>query len=274
MEIEKVQFTKEKETLLATLYARALESQSKDPTLRDPAAEAALRRIGHDFAKFKMSSTDILGIVSRAKLFDLWTVEYLANNLNATVLHLGCGLDSRVFRIDPSASVSWFDVDYPEVIELRKRLFPVRASYRMIGSSVTAPGWLDEIPADRPALIIAEGLLMYLSAEAAPALLERLVNHFPGGQLIFDAVSRMGIRMQKSNKAVKASGATLGWGLDDPHELEHRIPRLKLITEMTAVDPNLPGIHKASTGTRVTLGILKLIPAQGGWRSSCVISFR
>lgn len=207
-----------------------------------------------------MSSTDILGIVSRAKLFDLWTAEYLTANPNATVLHLGCGLDSHVFRIDPPAGVSWSDVDYPEVIELRRRLFPERASYQMIGTSVTETGWLSKIPADRPTLIVAEGLLMYLSAEDAPALIERLVNHFPTGQLIFDAISRMGIRMQKSNKAISASSATLGWGLDDPHELEQRIPRLKLITEMTAVDPNLPGIHKASTGTRVTLGILKVIP--------------
>jgi len=261
MQTEKVHFIKEKETLLATLYARALESQSKDPTLRDPAAEEAIRRIDYDFAKFKMSSTDILGIVSRAKLFDLWTEEYLANTPNSIMLHLGCGMDSRVFRINPPSTVLWFDVDYPEVIELRRRLFPEQVGYHMIGSSVTATEWLDEIPTDRPALILAEGLLMYLSANDVPLLLERLVNHFPGGQLIFDAVSPMGIRMQKSNKAVAASGATLGWGLDDPHELERRIPRLKLITEMTAVDPNLPGIHKASAGTRMTLGILKLFPA-------------
>ena len=56
MATEKDHFTKEKETLLATLYARALESQSKDPTLRDPAAEEAIRRIDHDWAKFKMKS--------------------------------------------------------------------------------------------------------------------------------------------------------------------------------------------------------------------------
>lgn len=261
MQTEKVHFTKEKETLLATLYARAVESQSKDPILSDPAAEEAVRRIDYDFQKFKMSSTDILGVTSRAKLFDLWAEEYLARNPQTTVLHLGCGLDSRVFRLNPSPGVSWFDVDYPEVIELRRRLFPERAGYWLIGSSVTEPGWLDPIPTDRPALIVAEGLLMYLSATDAPALLKQLVDHSPGGQLIFDAVSPMGIRMQKSNKAIAASGATLGWGLDDPHELERQIPRLKLVTEMTAVDPNLPGIHKASTGTRMILGILKIIPA-------------
>jgi O-methyltransferase involved in polyketide biosynthesis len=261
MQTEKVQFTQEKETLLATLYGRALESQSQDPILRDPAAEEAIRRIDYDFKRFKMSTTDMLGIASRAKLIDLWTAEYIDNNPQATVLYLGCGLDSRVFRIDPPEGIQWFDVDYPDVIDLRRRLFPERAGYHMIGSSVVAEGWLDEIPADRPTMIVAEGLLMYLSADETPALLERLVNYFPGGQLAFDAVSRLGLKLQKTNKAVSATGAVLGWGLDDPHELEQRIPRLKLITAMTAVDPDLPGIHKMPGSTRKLLSLMRHIPA-------------
>jgi methyltransferase (TIGR00027 family) len=261
MQTEKVQFTKEKETLLATLYARALESQSKDPVLQDPAAEDAIRRIDYDFNKFKMSTTDILGIVSRAKLIDLWTAEFLTNQPLANVLYLGCGLDSRVFRIDPPESVTWFDLDYPDVIELRQRLFPERAGYHLIASSVTASGWLEAIPADRPTMILAEGLLMYLSADEVPVLLERLTSYFPGGQLAFDAISRQGIKMQKMNKAVSATSAILGWGLDNPHELEQRIPHLKLLKEMTAVDPDLPGINKMPAGTRLTLKVMKLIPA-------------
>jgi O-methyltransferase involved in polyketide biosynthesis len=66
-------------------------------------------------------------------------------------------LDSRVFRLDPNAPVRWFDVDYPEVIEVRRRLYPQRAGYRMIGSSVTDPGFLDGVPRNRPAMIVAEG---------------------------------------------------------------------------------------------------------------------
>jgi len=37
-------------------------------------------------------------------------------------------MDSRVFRVDPPASVQWFDVDYPDVIDLRRSLFPERAA--------------------------------------------------------------------------------------------------------------------------------------------------
>jgi O-methyltransferase involved in polyketide biosynthesis len=61
------------------------------------------------------------------------------------VLHLGCGLDSRVFRIDPLATVHWYDIDFPDVIELRRRLYPERHDYTLIPASVTEAGWLDAI---------------------------------------------------------------------------------------------------------------------------------
>ncbi|HBY99418.1 MAG TPA: hypothetical protein DEP84_36685 [Chloroflexi bacterium] len=131
MRSEKVHFTTEKETMLMTLYGRALQSRSKDPILQDKWAEDAVNRIDYDFGKLKMREHRTLLIAIRAKQLDLWTTRYLADHPNATVLHLGCGLDSRIYRIDPPASVRWFDVDYPEVIELRRRLYPERAGYRM-----------------------------------------------------------------------------------------------------------------------------------------------
>ena len=79
--------------------------------------------------------------------------------LSSTVLHLGCGLDSRVFRIDPPATVRWYDVDLPDVIDLRRRLYPERHDYELIATSVTDLRWLDGIPADRPVLVVAEGLV-------------------------------------------------------------------------------------------------------------------
>ena len=121
MQTEKVHLTKEKETLLATLYARALESQSPNPILRDEMAEDAVRHIDYDFDRLKV---DTLSIAMRARQFDSWTTEYLADHPDAVVLHLGCGLDSRVYRINPPPGVRWLDVDFPEVIELRRRVYP------------------------------------------------------------------------------------------------------------------------------------------------------
>src|SRR5215469_9526857 len=114
--VEKVHLTKEKETLLATLYCKALDSRSKDSILSDKTAEDVVRRIDYDFRKLKIRKDDPASVAIRAKYLDRWTTEFLTNHPDATVLHLGCGLDSRVDRIQPSKTVGWYDIDYPEVI--------------------------------------------------------------------------------------------------------------------------------------------------------------
>jgi O-methyltransferase involved in polyketide biosynthesis len=260
MQTEKVHFTKEKETMLVTLYGRALNSQSKDPILSDLAAEEAIRRIDYDFMNLNVKWNDILAIAARAKMFDLWTDEYLASHPDAVVLHLGCGLDSRVFRIDPPASILWFDVDFPEIIELRQRLFPERAEYHMIGTSVTELSWLDQVPTDRPVLVVAEGLMYYLSEDDFKALIKHITERFPSGQIMFDAISRRYLKMQKTNVGISATGARMLSGVDDPHDLEQWTPRLKLVTKLSVMDKDFPNIKKMSGGMRFILHILAMIP--------------
>src|SRR5579863_4804924 len=148
MTTEKVHFTKEKETMLITLYSRAVESRSADSVLHDTWADEAIRRIDYDFTKLKIRKIEPLSIAIRARQFDLLTAAYLAEHPQATVVHMGCGMDSRIFRVDPPASVSWFDVDYPEVIALRRQLYPERVGYHLIGSSLANVQWLDEVPRD------------------------------------------------------------------------------------------------------------------------------
>jgi len=239
---EKIHFTKEKETMLMTLSGRALQSQWKNPILRDPWAEEAMRHIDYDISKHyrgvgSWSMWSKIGctiIATRAATFDLLTNRYLADHPDATVLHVGCGMDSRVFRIDPPASVQWFDVDYPDVIDLRRQLLPEREAasagqYHLIGAPLNDLHWLDEVPWDRPALLIAEGALMYVSETDVKALLNTVVAHFPGGQMIFDVVHPVILKQVGSN--VGGTGATYKWGLDDPQDIKQLEPKLELIKE-------------------------------------------
>ena len=238
MSTDKIQFTKEKETMLMTLSGRAIQSQWKNPILHDPWAEEAMRHIDYDLSKqlTGVSSWSIwrdIGpaiIATRAATFDLLTTRFLADHPDATVLHVGCGMDSRVFRVDPPANVQWFDVDYPDVIALRRQLFPERgASYHLIGAPLDDLRWLDEVPRDRPGLFIAEGVLHYLSETEVKALLNAVVAHFPGGQMIFDICNTMIVKRTGSN--VGGTGATYKWGLDDPQDIRQLEPKLELIKE-------------------------------------------
>ncbi|MFD2054524.1 class I SAM-dependent methyltransferase [Mesorhizobium calcicola] len=89
------------------------------------------------------------------------------------------GLDTRIFRVDPPPGVDWFDVDYPEVIELRRKLYPSRDHYHLVASSVTQPDWLAEVPRNRPAIVVAEGLTPYLPAHEGHACLRGLSRILP-----------------------------------------------------------------------------------------------
>lgn len=256
METEKVQFTKEKETLLATLYARALESRSSNPILHDEMAEAAIQRIDYDFERLKV---DTLSIAMRAKQFDLWTIDFLSEHPNAIVLHLGCGLDSRAFRINPPSGVRWLDVDFPEVIELRQRLYPKRAGYEMVGASLDDLQWTDKLPRDRPAWILAEGVTMYLSADIMHPLLRRLTDHFQSGAIAFDAISPAATRMARGNRSIRATGATFGgFSVDDPQALKQVAPRLELVKESRT--PEMPGYAKLPLAMRALVRVFDFFP--------------
>ena len=238
MTTDKIQFTKEKETMLMTLSGRAIQSQWKNPVLRDPWAEEAMRHIDYDISKTykgvgSWSMWREIGctiIATRAATFDLLTNRFLTDHPDAVVLQVGCGMDSRAYRVDTPASVEWFDVDYPDVIDLRRQLFPEREAYHLIGAPLEDLRWLDEVPRDRPGLLIAEGVLHYLSETEVKALFNAVVDHFPGGQMIFDICNSMIVKRAGSN--VGGTGATYKWGLDDPQDIKQLEPKLELIKEI------------------------------------------
>jgi methyltransferase (TIGR00027 family) len=261
VQTEKLRLTQEKETMLGTLYGRALESRSANPILRDELAERVIGLIDYDFSRLGVNPVVATSIALRARQFDRWTAAFVAQHSDAVVLHLGCGLDSRVYRVDPPPGVSWFDVDYPEVIELRQRLYQQRQAYTMLGASVLDPNWLAGVPQDRPTLIVAEGLSMYLPEREGIPLFARLVSYFPTGELTFDAFSRVAIRLGKLNPVVRRTGSTLTWGIDDPRILERSIPRLHLVEDLRAYDLTGPGIHKLPRSYRVSLWLMRRIPA-------------
>jgi len=216
-------------TNLCTLYLRAYESRSPAPILGDTAAAEAVDRIEYDWARMRRAmrpGSNQYMVTMRAKQFDDWSGDFLRRHSNAVVLHLGCGMDTRVFRLHPPETVQWFDVDQPNVIALRRKLYDDREGYRMIGSSVTDEAWLDEIPTDRPMLMVAEGLVMYLTEPEVRTLLQRLTDRFGSGELVFDTVSPMGPRLSK----VLTKGITK-WGIRDAREIEQWNPRLRFLEQ-------------------------------------------
>ncbi|MFC4942332.1 class I SAM-dependent methyltransferase [Pseudonocardia sp. GCM10023141] len=259
---EKVALTGAAATMLGTLYGRAVDARSRHPLLADPTAVDVLDRIDYDFASLKIAASSAVGVALRAKRLDGWTRAFLAAHPAATVLHLGCGLDSRVQRIDPPPEVRWFDVDQPQVIELRQRLYAPRSGgYTTIGASVLDPGWLAQVPRGGPAIVVAEGLTMYLPTVEGPALLRRLVEHLGTGELAFDTYSTLAVRLTRRMPILRATGARLDWGVDDPAALAGAVPGLRLaerVGQFAAAAPD--DLRRAPLSYRLECAVLGRLP--------------
>lgn len=230
----KIKLTKTQETLLITLHAKALDSRSRHSILQDHAAAALAQTIDFDFGKFKSFDNDNL-IVVRARQYDAWIHEFLDAHPQAVVVNLGCGLDTRVTRIHPPASVSWFDVDYPEVMDLRKNFYANASTYTMLASSITEPQWLDAIPANMPTCVIAEGVLEYLTEAEVRALFNRLTSHFAQGQLMFDVMNAYAIQSAQAEHR-DANGPIHKWAVDDWQAVDQLDTKLERVTVLPLFD--------------------------------------
>ena len=87
----------------------------------------------------------------------------------------------------------WYDVDFPAVAAARERLIPERPNAHVIGADVREEDWLDAIPTGRPAVIVADGMMGFLTQDELVSLWNRLISHFPSGEIVFNSYTRFAI---------------------------------------------------------------------------------
>ena len=213
------------ETLLMTLYIRAMESQRPDALIKDEKAVALVTQMSYDFDRVRqvhMDEEDKVTVILRNREFDRYVRDFLARHPQAVVVHIGCGLDSRFERVD-NGQVEWYDLDLPEVIELRRKFIGDEGKrYHMLGSSAFDRSWLDAVNAhhQRPFLFLAEGVLMYFEEAQVKSLVLMLRDHFLGAELVFDAFSPFLIRANNLRLSITRFGARYHWGLKRGQEIE------------------------------------------------------
>ncbi len=221
MSKEKIKLGAVAETMLITLWARAVESEKINPILRDPKASEILRQIDYDFARFKISNQTQTACCIRDLIFDDQTRKFLAAHDDPVFVEIGAGLNTRFLRVD-EGKVRWFDLDLPDSITLRRRFFAESERRQFIGRSVLDPAWIALVKAahSNNVMFAAEGVLMYFTEGQVRALFKLLAENFPGAQILFDSISPLFVRFQRFYDALKNMDAEFQWGLGSVKELE------------------------------------------------------
>lgn len=222
MRADKIEIPKLSETLFIPLAARANESKRSDGVLRDNKAIEFLDRV--DTTSFVVDGGNISthGILARTKIIDEEIRKLVSDDRNNIIINLGAGLDTRYDRLS-DLRIQWYDVDLPQVIELRKKFVQENASIHFIEKSVLDESWIEEIKVcfeDR-VIIIAEGLLMYFTEEDTRKIFTMLSGAFPYAHMFFDVVHSFFV-----NKGISSEFL---WGIDTATEIERMNENIRLV---------------------------------------------
>jgi len=221
------------ETLLFPLYLRATESQRPDAMIRDEKAVALVDQINYDFSRFKFVGIDEIALAMRTRQFDRCARDFLARFPDAVVVHIGPGLDTRFERVD-NGRVEWYDLDLPEVIELRRKFIGgEKDRYHLLSCSVLDNAWLDvvSVHSQRPFLFMAEGVLMYFEEAQVKSLVLMLLRRFPGSELVCDVETPLQNRIDNLKLARNKFSARIKWSLKLGRDLESWGDGISLLEE-------------------------------------------
>lgn len=205
-------------TLYIPLYGKALVSR-RGIILNDPKAEEIWEKEGFPLKGKSSSKWLALYMAMRSAVFDRWLEQQMAEDPHAVILYIGCGMDSRILRVG-NRHHPWYDVDFPEVIEQRKLHYGDIPGYAMVASDARDSQWLDEIPSNRNAIVVMEGISMYMTNTDLIAVLAGLKHHFPKVRLLMDCYTTVAAKASKYRNPINDVGVTTVYGLDDPKNLE------------------------------------------------------
>lgn len=205
------------DTLFITLYMRCLETRRQDRIINDQEACRIVESIDYDFSKYDKAVRSQIGTCIRVRHFDNITKNFIEANDDPIIVNLGCGLDSRSHRVAMNKG-TYYNVDLPEVMELREKFLPPDDRNISIHKSMFETSWIQDIRDAHPEaniLVLSEGVLMYFKEEEVRPVLEEIARSLSPGELVFDACTELGCKMSSRHDTVKHTNARFQWGLDD-----------------------------------------------------------
>lgn len=145
---------------------------------------------------------------------DRYTRNFLNRHPDAVVIHIGCGLDSRFERVD-NQRVEWYDLDLPDVIELRRKFIGDEGDrYHLLSCSVLEDAWLEAVKVHSRHffLFLADNVFVYFTQAQVKSLVLKLRDHFPGAELVFDGWTPFFVWLGNRQLSRSKFAGLLQWG--------------------------------------------------------------
>lgn len=211
---EKITLSGVPETMLQTLYARAKESRTRG-AIQDKKAEEVLEKLDYDFTLADSDTAMSSGVIARTIVLDKLTRRYLAEHPGTVVVNIACGLDTRCYRMQ--GYTHWYNLDLPESGEISQ-----------IAMSAMED-WGSEIQEQNlPALVIIEGLTMYLSEADVQKIFVVIKKRFAQVTVFVETMNPAVVKHFKE-KSIEGSKAKFSWGVKDGKTLAALLPGFRFV---------------------------------------------
>jgi len=170
----------------------------------------------------------------RAKMLENSINEYLINYPKATIVSLGAGLDTTFSRVDNGLLI-WYDIDLPDVIEIRKKLIPETERSHYIEGSIFDMKWIKYIDKNKDGLLfISGGVLEYFSKNVVKKFFKDLADNFPESEIVFNTARKNIISTFFINRTMKRLGIKAfpaKWGINNINSIKRWDKRIEILEQ-------------------------------------------
>ena len=229
--MEKISVEGIPEGMLQALRGRERESKREGHFLYDEKAVQVVESLDYDFAGLDEAAAMGRGAIAKAVLLDGLVGDFIRENPGAAVVDLSCGIDTRFYRVD-NGRIRWYNVDLPETIEARERLLGAHERVFNIPKAVTDESWAEEIDAQGPVLVLAEGITMYSSKPEVKKLLNVIGERFEGVTVFMEITAPKVVEV-----AVDAEGKKkYSWGVKNGRKLQALDKSVRAVRDVSLLE--------------------------------------
>lgn len=210
------------ETLMIPLLGRANETNRKRGILHDAKAVEIVERLDYRFDELnKKAKLSLRGAAFRTLIYDHLLCRLLTQQPQATVVELGCGLNTRFERTD-NGQIRWFDLDMPDVYQLWQQFFTETERRTFLPYSAFDDSWVEIVKQQGrpPYIFISEASVIYFPADDNRKLFQLMADNFSPCHYIFDTATDGFIKNQDKHDTLRLYSARIQWELNNIHDIE------------------------------------------------------